>query len=92
MTSEIIQRQIKRLLAEAEEAIEKFDWETVHQRARTVIGLAPDNVDGVALLDAANRMLSDIEPTTSSVPPSVISTLQSQSTAEQPTLSSSQIF
>lgn len=57
MASERIQRQVERLLDEADGAIARFDWETVSRYAQAVIALAPDNVDGVALLAAASRAL-----------------------------------
>ena len=55
MTSDIIQRQIARLLQEAEEAIARVDWEVVRQSAEALLVLDPDNTDGLALMAAAER-------------------------------------
>ena len=51
MASERTQRQIDRLLDQAEEAITIEDWHTVASRARAVLALAP--------LNAAERALSN---------------------------------
>ncbi len=45
MASERIQRQIDRLLDEAEEAISRFDWESLHQAAQAVLRFDPENID-----------------------------------------------
>ena len=55
MVSERTQRQIDRLLDEAEEAIVKEDWSTVASRARAVLRLDPDNSDARSYLAAADR-------------------------------------
>jgi len=57
MVSDRIQRQIDRLLDEAEEASSKQDWETVQARARHVLTFEPENPDGLAFLAAAGRAL-----------------------------------
>jgi hypothetical protein len=57
MTTERIQRQIGRLLDEAEEAVARLDWATVRQRAQAVLALDPNNGDGLALLAASERAL-----------------------------------
>ena len=62
MTSERIQRQIDRLLDEAEEGISRFDWESVRQCAQAVLALDPGNSDGAAMLAAANRALGETSP------------------------------
>ena len=61
MASERIQRQIDRLLDEAEEAITSQDWTTVGDRARSVLRLDPGNQDALFYLAAAER---DLPPTT----------------------------
>ena len=45
MASERVQRQIDRLLDEAEEAIAVSDWATVGDGARNVLRLDPENSD-----------------------------------------------
>ena len=55
MVSERIQRQIDRLLDQAEEAFSQFDWEAVRQGAEAVLRLDPNNADAVTFLEAANR-------------------------------------
>ena len=59
MISERMQRQIDRLLDEAEEAVSKLDWGVVRDRARAVLGLDPANRHAVAYLDAAVRELGE---------------------------------
>ena len=55
MASERVQRQIDRLLDEAEEAITSQEWATVGDRARSVLRLDPENSDALSYLAAANR-------------------------------------
>ena len=55
MPSERIQRQIDRLLDEADEAVVKQDWTTVGDRARSVLRLDPENQDALSYLAAAER-------------------------------------
>ncbi len=55
MASERTQRQIDRLLDQAEEAITSEDWNTVASRARAVLALDPENSDGLNYLAAADR-------------------------------------
>ena len=59
MASERAQRQIDRLLNEAEEAITSQDWNTVGDRARSVLRLDPENIDALAYLAAADREPGD---------------------------------
>jgi DNA-binding CsgD family transcriptional regulator len=66
MTSERIQRQVERLLDEAEGAIARFDWEGVSRCALAVIALDPGNVDGKAILAAAKRALGEAASPSSS--------------------------
>jgi tetratricopeptide (TPR) repeat protein len=55
MASERIQRQIERLLDEADGASAVGDWETVRARARAALNFDPGNVDATAYLEAAAR-------------------------------------
>ena len=55
MASERIQRQIDRLLDEAEEAVNQGDWAVVEDRSGKVLALDPDNVDALTYLAAAER-------------------------------------
>jgi len=55
MASERAQRHINRLLDEAEEAITSQDWNTVGDRARSILRLDPENSDALAYLAAADR-------------------------------------
>ena len=52
MPSERIQRRIDALLDEADEAYSNHDWEQAENRARTALGLEPDNEDALAILSA----------------------------------------
>ena len=55
MPTERIQRQINRLLDEANEAIASQDWTTVSNRARSALRLDPENQDAMSYLAAAER-------------------------------------
>lgn len=74
MTSERIQRQIDRLLDEAEEALGRYDWDSVRQSARAVLALDPENTDARTFLAAADRAQSGLSEATTehqtSPPPS----------------------
>ena len=50
MASERIQRQIDRLLDQAEEAMGRLEWGTVRECARVVLGLDSTNSDALAFL------------------------------------------
>ena len=65
MASDRLQRQLERLLDEAEEAITNDDWFTVSSRAKTVLAIDPDNKDGQAYLAASERALGTSGATTS---------------------------
>jgi len=81
MASERAQRQIDRLLDEAEEAITKEDWSTVASRARAVLRLDSENSDALAYLAAAETDTDTSQPAQASpIPPPV-----SAPVAEQPT-------
>ena len=63
MASERLQRQIARLLDEAELAIAQRDWATVRERAQDVVSIDPENSEGQAFLDAADRAsATDVAP------------------------------
>lgn len=55
MTSERVQRQVERLLDEAEAAFDREDWEAVRSFVRRVLTLDPGNPDAAAYLGAAER-------------------------------------
>ncbi|MFN0071154.1 MAG: serine/threonine-protein kinase, partial [Chloroflexota bacterium] len=57
MLSERTQRQIDRLLDQAEEAIAQLNWSVVRDRALAVLALDPENVDARNYVDAAARAL-----------------------------------
>ena len=57
MTSERVQRQVDRLLDEAEEAVSQLNWSVVHDRAKAVLAFDPDDLDARAFLAAAERAL-----------------------------------
>ena len=80
MASERAQRQIDRLLDQAEEAITKEDWSTVGSRARAVLRLDAENSDALAYLAAAEQDTGGSPAQASLIPPPV-----STPVAEQPT-------
>ena len=55
MASERAQRQIDRLLDEAEYAVSQLDWDIVRGRAQAVLAFDPENSDGLAFLAVAER-------------------------------------
>ena len=55
MASDRLQRQIDRLLDQAEAAISQFDWATVGLCAQAVLRLNPENSDALSYLAAAER-------------------------------------
>jgi len=66
VVSERLQRQIERLLDEADEAIRRLDWATVMDRARAVLGLDPTSADAQSYLAAAQRNIQEPVPAGSS--------------------------
>ena len=62
MPSERIQRQIDRLLDEADEAITSQDWTTVGNHARSALRLDPENQDAMSYLAAAERDMHPESP------------------------------
>ena len=71
--SERVQRQIDRLLDEAEAAITELRWQVVRDRARAVLALDAGNEDARSYLDSAERELS-LEPAVATVHPAVSAT------------------
>ena len=69
MASDRIQRQIDRLLDEAEQAITIEDWSTVGSRARSVLAIDPENTEGKTYLAAAARSLGTSAPAPAGGPP-----------------------
>lgn len=57
MPSERVQRQIDRLLDEAEQASAKKDWAAVADRAQHALTFDPSNEDALELLEVAKRAL-----------------------------------
>ncbi len=77
MPSERVQRQIDRLLEEAEEAVVARKWELVRECAQDVLALDPENTDALSFLTAAERRLGASsseppvqQPPTAAPPPS----------------------
>ena len=62
MASERAQRQIDRLLDEAEDAVSQLDWDIVRDRAQAVLAFDPENSDGLAFLAAAERAQGKSQP------------------------------
>ncbi|MDP6716083.1 MAG: protein kinase, partial [SAR202 cluster bacterium] len=60
MVSERIQRQIDRLLDQAEEAVVSHQWDIVRARAQSVLAFDPANQDALTFLDASERAMSDV--------------------------------
>jgi len=74
VTSERVQARIARLLDEAEDAADQFDWKTVLQRAKGILAFDPNNVDAQQFQAAAERALAggpdpETSPQPSSTPP-----------------------
>lgn len=62
MVSDRIQRQIDRLLDQAEEAMGRLEWEVVRQRSQAVLSLQSDHGDAQTYLEAATKALGEPEP------------------------------
>ncbi len=75
MASDRLQRQIERLLDEADLAITGEDWSTVSSRARSVLAIDPENTEGLAYLATADRALdasASQPPTQSTLSPPIV--------------------
>ena len=71
MASERVQRQVDRLLDEAEEASVQENWELVLCRAKHALTFDPDNPDAKQSLAAAERALdvpTDVSTTRATAP------------------------
>jgi hypothetical protein len=55
--SERVQRQIDRLLDEAEQAVSTLDWALVRDKSQTALAFDPDSADAGEFLAAAERAL-----------------------------------
>ena len=66
MASERIQHRIERFLDEADEAVARYDWESVSQASRAVLALDPENQDAITFLAAVDRASG--EPSTLKIP------------------------
>ncbi len=64
MLSDRTQRQVDRLLDEADEAIRQRDWVRVKECARDVLALDPENPDARSFAAAAERALADAASST----------------------------
>lgn len=86
MASERIQRQIDRLLDEAETAFAQRDWSGLQERPQDALALDPENGDALTFLAAAQKGLATSgaeAPTARAVPsPGAISTTQPTSFAD----------
>jgi eukaryotic-like serine/threonine-protein kinase len=80
MVSVRLQRQIDRLLDEAEAAITELDWAVVRDRAQAVLAIDAENEEGRAFLATAERALNG-----STEPPAEQPLSASASPADQPT-------
>src|SRR3990170_811104 len=58
MATDFIQRQIQRLLSQAEEALDRGDWAAIKEAGNKLVALDPGNRDASALLAAAERVSS----------------------------------
>ena len=86
MRSERLQRQIDRLLDEAEAALKQSDWAVVRERAQDVLAFEADNGDARAYLTAAERRLGELPSSaTASGPATDGAAPVSSAAATQPT-------
>lgn len=76
MVSERMQRQVDRLLDDAEAAVHTSDWSTVAEKAAAVLGIDPENADATAFLKMARSAVAEsgasTAPATSDLGSSVI--------------------
>lgn len=70
MTSGFVQRQVERLLGEAELAISQANWTRVQELAASILRLDPQNKDASELLAAAERVPSSAMAAAGHGPPS----------------------
>ncbi len=84
MASERLQRQIGRLLDEAEETVSRFDWDGLPLRAQAVPAMDPENKDAIAFMATAERALRAAATPTYIQPTSIPATTPIVTT-DQPT-------
>ena len=72
MARERIQRRFNRLLDQMEQESDRQNWQVVRDLGDDVLGLAPDNAGALALLSAAERMLSSADHQQEEPPAAVI--------------------
>ncbi len=63
MASDRIQRQVERLLDEAEKAFEEHDWHALLAHSQDVIRLDPENREALTFFSVAERVLGSSAPT-----------------------------
>jgi hypothetical protein len=63
-----VQRQIDRLLDEAEAAMAGLDWDTVQRRSQAALALDEQNEDARSYLAAADKAVGRAAPTGDSAP------------------------
>ncbi len=85
MASDRLQRQIERLLDQAEAAVAELNWDIVRDRASAVLGLDADNPDGLAYLAAAQRSLESLDTSPSGVTPPTLPASVPTPALDQPT-------
>ena len=64
MATERLRKRIEHLLDEAEDAISHHDWDVVRDHAQSVLALDPGNLDGTALIEAAERAVGSLDDPT----------------------------
>ncbi|MCI0863815.1 MAG: hypothetical protein J4N69_06220, partial [Chloroflexi bacterium] len=84
MASDRIQRQIDRLLDEAEDAFDQGEWSRLNERAKRVLLLDAENSDALSFLTAAERALGGAAPPASDQPAASTPGTSAQTT-DQPT-------
>jgi hypothetical protein len=67
--SERVQRQIDRLLDEADEAALRLEWAVVRDRAKAALAYDPENADAQTYLATAERGLSTSRDALADAPP-----------------------
>ena len=85
MVSERIQRQIERLLDEAEDAFDQGDWSRLSDRANKVLLLDAENSDALSFLTAVERALATSGPAPTSQAPTSAPSTTPIATPAQPT-------
>ena len=88
MASDRLQRQMERLLDEADQAITDEDWSTVASRARAVLRIDPENSDAISYLTISERDLgtpATPPPLDSAGPVSSVSHSTTPPVSQQPT-------